>query len=140
MKKMLNAFALSAVLALGLTAGSLGQAQAGIAARDTATASQARNDGKVVDVQYRHHRHHRHHRPGRHHRHYRGGSGFFFGFGTPYYVNPPVYVRPRYVAPAYRGLSRAHIRWCYNRYRSYRASDNTFQPYHGPRRQCYSPY
>lgn len=39
-----------------------------------------------------------------------------------------------------RGYSEAHYDWCYNRYRSYRASDNTFQPYHGPRRQCYSPY
>ncbi|MBL8582505.1 MAG: BA14K family protein [Rhizobiaceae bacterium] len=39
----------------------------------------------------------------------------------------------------YRG-NNAHIRWCYDRYRSYRASDNTFQPYNGPRRQCYSPY
>lgn len=34
----------------------------------------------------------------------------------------------------------AHTEWCYNRYRSYRASDNTFQPYNGPRQQCYSPY
>jgi GH18 family chitinase len=34
----------------------------------------------------------------------------------------------------------AHINWCYNRYRSYRDYDNTFQPYHGPRRQCISPY
>lgn len=34
----------------------------------------------------------------------------------------------------------AHVRWCYDRYRSYRASDNTFQPYNGPRQQCYSPY
>lgn len=34
----------------------------------------------------------------------------------------------------------AHTAWCYNRYRSYRASDNTFQPYNGPRRPCYSPY
>jgi len=39
----------------------------------------------------------------------------------------------------YRGDS-AHVRWCYDRYRSYRASDNTFQPYHGPRQQCVSPY
>jgi len=43
---------------------------------------------------------------------------------------------PRY----YRGESSAHVRWCYNRYRSYREWDNTFQPYHGPRQQCYSPY
>lgn len=35
---------------------------------------------------------------------------------------------------------RTHVSWCANRYRSYRAYDNTFQPYNGPRRQCYSPY
>jgi hypothetical protein len=34
----------------------------------------------------------------------------------------------------------AHVDWCYDRYRSYRASDNTYQPFNGPRRQCYSPY
>jgi BA14K-like protein len=34
----------------------------------------------------------------------------------------------------------AHVNWCYSRYRSYRAYDNTYQPYYGPRRQCYSPY
>ncbi|WP_214472876.1 BA14K family protein [Mesorhizobium sp. dw_380] len=37
-------------------------------------------------------------------------------------------------------LSSAHVQWCYNRYRSYRAWDNTFQPNYGPRRQCLSPY
>ncbi len=39
-----------------------------------------------------------------------------------------------------RRAGDAHINWCYNRYRSYRAYDNTFQPYHGPRRACNSPY
>lgn len=34
----------------------------------------------------------------------------------------------------------AHVGWCYRRYRSYRSYDNTFQPYHGRRRQCVSPY
>ena len=34
----------------------------------------------------------------------------------------------------------AHVRWCYAKYRSYREWDNTYQPYHGPRRECYSPY
>src|SRR5690606_33823262 len=33
--------------------------------------------------------------------------------------------------PAYSG--NAHVQYCYNRYKSYRASDNTFQPYNGPR-------
>lgn len=40
----------------------------------------------------------------------------------------------------YRNSGGSHTQWCYNRYRSYRASDNTFQPYNGPRQQCYSPY
>lgn len=33
-----------------------------------------------------------------------------------------------------------HVAWCEDHYRSYRASDNTFQPYHGPRQECRSPY
>ena len=96
---------------------------------------------------------------GRHYRHgyghgrnyYHGGSGIYLGlglgalgyglgYGSGYYNDPyygePVY-RPRRV---YRGAGSTHVEWCYNRYRSYRAWDNTFQPYHGPRQQCYSPY
>ncbi|RUW60992.1 BA14K family protein [Mesorhizobium sp. M7A.F.Ca.US.008.03.1.1] len=38
----------------------------------------------------------------------------------------------------YEGNS--HVQWCYDHYRSYRASDNTFQPNYGPRRECRSPY
>ncbi|WP_378951177.1 BA14K family protein [Mesorhizobium sp. ANAO-SY3R2] len=48
-------------------------------------------------------------------------------------ANQPTY----YAQPSY---GNAHVQWCYNRYRSYRASDNTFQPNSGPRRQCVSPY
>ncbi|OHV76346.1 BA14K family protein [Rhizobium sp. LCM 4573] len=49
--------------------------------------------------------------------------------------------QPRYApAPRYSGGGSAHVNWCYSRYRSYRPYDNTFQPYNGPRRQCYSPY
>jgi hypothetical protein len=48
--------------------------------------------------------------------------------------------RPRTVIVERDGYGSAHVEWCYNRYRSYRASDNTFQPYNGPRQQCYSPY
>lgn len=40
----------------------------------------------------------------------------------------------------YRGGGNAHVQWCYDRWRSYRSYDNTYQPYNGPRRQCYSPY
>ena len=62
-------------------------------------------------------------------------SGIYFNFG-PRYAPPARYVPPRRV----HRLPVAHLRWCENRYRSYRASDNTFQPYNGPRRQCASPY
>ncbi len=45
------------------------------------------------------------------------------------------YREPRRI---YRG--DAHEEWCFNRYRSYRAYDNTYQPYRGGRRYCRSPY
>lgn len=58
--------------------------------------------------------------------------------------------QPRYVEPlayAPRGYSRvrvsnvdAHIGYCEGRYRTYDAVTNTFQPNHGQRRQCVSPY
>jgi len=69
------------------------------------------------------------------------GCGYYgcdpYAYG-PYY-GPRVVYRPRVIYRA-RGLSAAHVQWCYDRYRSYRASDNSFQPYRGPRQQCYSPY
>jgi BA14K-like protein len=37
-------------------------------------------------------------------------------------------------------VNPSHVRWCYDRYRSYREYDNSWQPYNGPRRQCRSPY
>ncbi|TCR83957.1 BA14K family protein [Rhizobium sp. BK376] len=43
--------------------------------------------------------------------------------------------RPYYSRPYYNGYG-SHAAWCASRYRSYRAYDNTFQPYYGPRRQC----
>ncbi|OWV78388.1 hypothetical protein ATY77_28775 [Rhizobium sp. R634] len=68
-------------------------------------------------------------------------------YGSPYRYGPPYryygryYGRPyrTYAAPAYYGRG-GHEAWCYSRYRSYRAYDNTFQPYNGPRRQCIGPY
>ena len=35
-----------------------------------------------------------------------------------------------------RPRGSSHVQSCYNRYRSYRASDNTYQPNNGPRLQC----
>ncbi|PWW01587.1 BA14K-like protein [Hoeflea marina] len=48
-------------------------------------------------------------------------------------INNNSNVRPGYLSPQ-------HIRYCENRYRSYRQYDNTFQPYNGPRQACRSPY
>lgn len=69
------------------------------------------------------------------------GLGLGFGLGSLYngYYNNGYY-NNGYYGYHTQGLSSAHVRWCYNRYRSYRAWDNTFQPYNGPRHQCYSPY
>jgi hypothetical protein len=50
--------------------------------------------------------------------------------------------RPLRGNPALSGtaaLGSAHLRWCSDRYRSYRASDDTYQPLSGPRRRCISP-
>lgn len=68
------------------------------------------------------------------------GLGLGLGLGSMYnnynyYDAPP----PRRYYRAGR-LTNAHVQWCYNRYRSYRSWDNTFQPYNGPRQQCWSPY
>lgn len=62
------------------------------------------------------------------------GAGMIIGGAI---ASPPRHVEPRYAAP---DLPARHVRWCYNRYRSYRAFDNSYQPYDGPREQCYSPY
>ena len=71
---------------------------------------------------------------------YRQHNGFWFplaAFAAGAIVSGAINNNNNYV---YRRSGSAHVQWCYDRYRSYRASDNTFQPYHGPRQQCYSPY
>ncbi|MDP3898724.1 MAG: BA14K family protein [Mesorhizobium sp.] len=82
---------------------------------------------------YRGHRGYREPRPG--YRHY---NGFWFPAGA--FIAGAIIGGAINSGPAYYNGGNAHVRWCYNRYRSYRAYDNTFQPYHGPRQQCYSPY
>ncbi|PWW01588.1 BA14K-like protein [Hoeflea marina] len=92
---------------------------------------------------HRHHGYYNGHRGYRHHRHgYRRHNGYWFPpaafalgaiIGGAIASQPHVVVRPGY-------LSASHVRYCYNRYRSYRQYDNSFQPYHGPRRICRSPY
>lgn len=80
---------------------------------------------------YRHHRIYRHRRRG--YRYYNG-----------WWVPPAFFLGGLAVGGAIangpRDYGSAHVRWCYRHYRSYREWDNTYQPYHGPRRQCVSPY
>jgi hypothetical protein len=62
------------------------------------------------------------------------------------HIGPRRYIEPRRVIrraparPRIVNVGTLHVKWCYSKYRSYRASDNTFQPYHGPRKRCRSPY
>lgn len=95
-----------------------------------------RNDRNSVHGYYRGHRGYRHARPGyrRHGDYWFPPAAFALGAvigGAIAAQEPPIRYRPR---------GGAHAEWCFSQYRSYRASDNTFQPYNGPRRQCVSPY
>lgn len=91
-------------------------------------------------------------------------SGFYFSAGVPYYNSFPGlgYYQPGYqfyngywfpqqafvvTAPTSRYVgsyssvrSEDHVQWCLQRYRSYRVSDDTFQPYVGPRQLCIAPF
>ncbi|MFD1198389.1 BA14K family protein [Brucella gallinifaecis] len=137
MKRLVSSFFAACLsLAIGVTAMA---ANAG-AAQPTKRITPAVMHGikaPVEAVQYHDYRQDRRgwrHHPPRYRPHYRP---HYRKWGPPprYRHHPPRYR----AAPIYR-RSNAHVRWCYNRYRSYRAYDNTFQPNYGPRRQCYSPY
>nr|WP_210311429.1 BA14K family protein [Rhizobium leucaenae] len=107
----------------------------------------------VTEVQYRY-RHRPHYRP--YYRHYRPGprAGYWRGYHGYRYARPGYrrysdgwwYPAAAFAAGAIIGgaiarpaYGSAHVRWCANRYRSYRVSDNTYQPTNGPRRQCVGP-
>ncbi len=82
------------------------------------------------------------HRGYRGYRHgYRYHNGYWFplaAFGAGAIIGGALSAPPR---ATYSGsMSPSHVRWCENRYRSYRAYDNTFQPNRGARRACISPY
>lgn len=103
----------------------------------------------VTDVQFRRHHNRPHFRP--HYRqHYRGG-GYWHGHRGYRYARPGYrryndglwYPLAAFTAGAIIGgaishppRGSAHVRSCASRYKTYRASDNTYQPTNGPRRQC----
>jgi hypothetical protein len=104
----------------------------------------------VEQVQYRHHdrrRHYRHHRGDRHygrhyrrydrhhHRHHRSNAGAIIGG-----LAAGAIIGGAIANSGNRSYGSSHAQWCANRYRTYRASDNTYVPRAGVRAQCRSPY
>ncbi|MGL4405687.1 MAG: BA14K family protein [Notoacmeibacter sp.] len=81
-----------------------------------------------------------HHPRLRHH----NGNGFSFElqFGQPHVIYQPRHPRPVY-QPRPRHviqIGRAHVQWCYSRYRTYDHRSNSFVIRHGQRAYCVSPY
>ncbi len=113
-----------AIMVMGISSGWASEQQA-YGDRQVGNETTSYYDGAFVKVRHRHHRTHRR------------NTALAIGaivLGTMLYnQNQQRNYRGNY-------YGNAHINWCYNRYRSYRAYDNTFQPYYGPRRQCVSPY
>ena len=104
----------------------------------------AAQSSDVEQVQYRErrgwhggHRGYRHHRNG-YRRHSDGWWYPLAAFGAGAIIGGAI--ANSYEEPRYEGINPRHTEWCYSRYRSYRAYDNTFQPNYGPRRECLSPY
>lgn len=145
MKSTLSALAVLASLAVGVVSQTSSASAAGPAGMSFAQPSvSTASDVQLVENRWGDRRWHRRHwdrhdrrwdRWDRHRppRFFGPRSGFYFEFGTA----PRVY---RTLPRRHYGLSQAHVNWCYNRYRSYDAYTNTFQPYNGPRRACISPY
>ncbi|CAM5374710.1 hypothetical protein ATER59S_01631 [Aquamicrobium terrae] len=86
------------------------------------------------DYYWRGHRGYRHYRPG-----YRRHGDLWFPLGA-FAAGAIISGALANDRPPPAAYGNAHVNWCSQRYRSYRAYDNTWQPYNGPRRQCVSPY
>ncbi|MCV9997846.1 BA14K family protein [Pararhizobium sp. YC-54] len=90
---------------------------------------------------YSHRRHYRDYGHRRYYRDYDDNFGAALGGLAAGAIIGGLLAQPRYYGgQRYYRSSGSHADWCYARYRSYRAYDNTYQPYYGRRRQCVSPY
>lgn len=155
MRRIMSGICASA-LAVAMAVGSFVPAQAAPVVKP---AVQVNNDVVKVDHRWRnggYYRHggYHHNRGWRRHRNRDVGIGVGAAIAGALITGAIINSQPRYVyrdygpRPVYRDYAprrvyrsgSAHVDWCYSRYRSYRAYDNSFQPYHGPRRACWSPY
>lgn len=91
------------------------------------------NNHRGGNAYYNGHRGYRTYRPG-----YRRHGDFWFPAAA--FLGAAIIGGALNNPPPRRVIGSRHVEWCYDRYRSYRASDNTYQPNSGPRRQCVSPY
>lgn len=142
--KLVCSALLGAAIAGSAFVGSAQAQSAGSLAVPLITSAEAGPVVKAEPVEYRHWR--RYHRRHYRHHHGHGGAGIYFNFGNGSFslTVPERRYYPRYHHRRYydypRRNSTAHVNWCSARYRTYEAWNNTFQPYHGSRRQCISPY
>ena len=149
MRKLFRKFAVAAISAT-VVAGGIMPAQAMPVITSPAAKISTQSDVTEVRHRGRHrrgyyhgHRGYRHHRP--HHRYHDGYWYPLAAFGAGALIGGAIASQPRYVEPAPRrvyssGINPRHYDWCHARYRSFDSRTNTFQPYHGPRKTCYSPY
>ncbi len=64
-----------------------------------------------------------------------GNGILIYRNGEPLEVRPSTRPQPKRFGPSIN-----HMQWCSNRYRSYRSSDDSYQPFAGPRTSCNSPF
>lgn len=132
-RSLINA-AFAVLLGVGTATAGTTTASASAATMTRVQPAAAQGAADVTEVNHRGHRRwHRGHR-GHGPRWHRGGPSFQF------HIGPRRHFRGHVYRPPVRAGGAAHVRWCHSRYRSYRAWDNSWQPYNGPRRQCRSPY
>ncbi|WP_419914453.1 BA14K family protein [Hoeflea sp.] len=67
---------------------------------------------------------------------YGGGYGGGYGKSSGHVKSAP----HRPFAHIQDTIWRQHVGWCATRFKTYNSYDNTYQPYSGPRKQCWSPY
>lgn len=142
---------LCAVLALSFAAGTAVPLAAAPLPSPRIIHETAGASAEVTQVQHRERRHVRREvRRDVRRGYYRGHRGYRYKRPGYRYYNGYWYPAAAFIAGAIVGgaisnnraerSSSAHVSWCYDRWRSYREYDNTYQPSNGPRRTCVSPY